>query len=49
VVGGARVYGPAAYQLGFAAFIVFGVVALGAALLTRESHCRNIWPVTPPR
>ena len=49
VVGGARIYGPAAYQLGFAAFIVFGVVALGAALLARESYCRNIWPVTPPR
>ena len=49
MVGGARVYGPAAYQLGFATFVVFGVVALGAALLTRESHCRNIWPVTPPR
>jgi hypothetical protein len=44
MLGGARAYGPAAYQLGFAAFVIFGLVALGAALLTRESHCRNIWP-----
>jgi len=49
MTGGARVYSPAAYQLGFAAFVAFGVVALGAALLMRESHCRSIWPATRPR
>ncbi len=48
-LAGARVYGPAAYQLAFAAFIGCGVLSLGAALCTRESRGRNIWPSTASR
>jgi MFS family permease len=43
MVAGARVYDAVAYQWGFAAFIVCGVIALAGSWLVRESHCQNVW------
>ncbi|MBI3966688.1 MAG: MFS transporter [Chloroflexi bacterium] len=42
IVAGARVYPVAAYQVAFSAFLLAGGLAITAALLTRESYCRNL-------
>ncbi len=42
MLAGARAYGASAYQLGFAAFVALGVLALGAVLVATESHCQDL-------
>jgi hypothetical protein len=41
MVNGARVYGFEGYRAGFALMLVWLVVAVAFALLTRETHCRQ--------
>jgi sugar phosphate permease len=40
MAGGARAYGFAAYQWGFALMLVWGLAALALLAFTRETHCR---------
>jgi len=41
MVGGARVYDPAAYQAGFTLMYVCVAVSLMLILMARETHCRQ--------
>ena len=43
LVDGARIYSHEAYKIAFLTLIASGVVAVGAALLVRETHCRLVF------
>jgi MFS family permease len=40
---GIRVYSAADYHHGFMAMLVFALIALAAALMVKETRCRNIY------
>src|SRR5262249_6457401 len=48
LAGGARVYDPAAYRLGFSLMLAWCPLALVPLALTRETYCRGVDSGPPP-